>query len=69
MMLKKLCTIHAIEYTEDKCPECEKALNTKPIVKAVNKKPKKKKPVKDNDIEDEEAFKKKVKELIDMYKE
>lgn len=68
-MLKKLCTIHAIEYTGDKCPECEKALDVKSIVKSVSKKPKKKKPIKGNHAEDDEAFKKKVKELIDMYKE
>lgn len=66
-MLKKLCTIHAIEYSGDKCPECEKALATKPAV-AIHKNIKRKKPKKAV-VEDDEVFNKKVKELIDMYKE
>ncbi len=69
MIFKKFCTIHALEYNGEKCPECEKSLSgnvslKKKDTKVKSKSLKKKKEVRQ---ENEDVYNSKLKELVEKY--
>lgn len=76
MIFKKFCTIHAMEFTGEICPECEKAvagtgIRTKTVSAGKNpEKPEKKKKHKKKKPAERETggdYDIKLKELIEKY--
>lgn len=78
MVFKKFCTLHALEFVGETCPECEKILNNKSEIKTKTlsrskqkekkiQKTKKTKKKKFNKVENDEIFNNKLKELIEKY--
>jgi len=77
MIFKKFCTLHALEFVGETCPECEKISNNKSEIKTKTfskskqekniQKTKKTKKKKFNKVENDEIFNSKLKELIEKY--